>query len=120
LIAQNAFPEEHEDFLKKFTKSFENVKLNDRNGKQLSEEFESFWNSDTLGVEDKDNYIKNYNADLLVQSQKTILSLKIVSIIVPLIIYIIATIVMSRLNLDEFGDQMHKELNERKISKFIK
>jgi GPH family glycoside/pentoside/hexuronide:cation symporter len=62
----------------------------------------------------------HYNADLLVQSQKTILSLKIVSIIVPLIIYIIATIVMSRLNLDEFGDQMHKELNERKISKFIK
>lgn len=61
LQAQKTFDTDHEGFAKQFARGFRDVKLNNRDGKQLSEEFEAFWFSDTLGLDIKDEFIQNAN-----------------------------------------------------------
>jgi hypothetical protein len=59
--AQDEFPGDHEQFLRKFARSFRDIKLTDRDGKALSDAFEIFWFSDTLSVSEKDEFIQMAN-----------------------------------------------------------
>ncbi len=61
LFSQNLFPEDHEDFRDEFCKSISKIKLDAKEGKDLAENFEMFWNSDSIANEEKDNYIETAN-----------------------------------------------------------
>ncbi|MGM0624506.1 MAG: hypothetical protein ACQES0_01360 [Bacteroidota bacterium] len=60
--SQNYFSEEHEEFLKSFSKSIDNVKLDKgKEGKILAEQLEVFWASDSMSMEEKDDFIETAN-----------------------------------------------------------
>lgn len=52
------FPEDHKKFSRDFCNRFKKVQFNDRDGKELTDQFEAFWESDSLSKDEKDNYIQ--------------------------------------------------------------
>jgi hypothetical protein len=64
LFSQGSYPEDHAKFCEDFCKDLSKVRLEGKEGKELSESFEIFWNSDSLSHEGKDAFIET--ASLLV------------------------------------------------------
>ncbi|MGC9330468.1 MAG: hypothetical protein ACP5DZ_01165 [Bacteroidales bacterium] len=61
LFSQAQFPEEHEEFCKKFCKNLNKIKFEGKEGKDLAENFEIFWMSDSVSNDDKDDFIETAN-----------------------------------------------------------
>ncbi|MFO7788958.1 MAG: hypothetical protein R6V32_00160, partial [Bacteroidales bacterium] len=61
LFSQDVFPEKPDAFCEEFCNSLDKIRLDGKEGKELAESFELFWTSDTLSLDEKDDFIETAN-----------------------------------------------------------